>query len=122
MFTHHSQIVRALERVGDYSAPKSTSLMVLSGGSDPHADPFRSGFLSTMDERHEVIRRLRLLDSRAQQLLLLWHVANHPVTEIAKQLKMSRVHCYRVRKQALEAMLAFDATNETDERAAEGAA
>lgn len=120
MFIDHADIVRALERLRDFTAPRSVSLMTLGGGSDPHAEPFRAGFLSTMDERHEVLRRLQRLDERARLLLLLWHVEGTPVTKIAARLGISRVHCYRVRRTALDAMVdrTADAAGEHDERIA----
>ena len=105
MFVKASDVVRALERVRDSYVPRSTSFMSAARGSDPYADPFRPGFISTFEERHEVLRRLRDLDQRAQHLLLLWYVAGKPVTDIARALRVSRVHCYRIRARAIAAML-----------------
>jgi DNA-directed RNA polymerase specialized sigma24 family protein len=105
LFGQAIDVVRALERIRDYYGPRSASLMVMGGNSDPHAEPFRSGFLGTFEERHEVVRRLMGLEERERSLLMLWHVVGTPVTDIARRLGMSRVHCYRVRARALASML-----------------
>ena len=105
MFSDAHEIVRALERVRDYYDPRSTSIMTTGGASDPHAEPFRAGFISTLEERTEVVRRLGELDDRSRTLLVLWHIAGKPVTEIARTLKLSRMHCYRLRAAALNTML-----------------
>jgi DNA-directed RNA polymerase specialized sigma24 family protein len=105
LFTHPAEVVRALRRYRDCYDPQSTSLMAFGGPSDPHAEPFRAGFVSHFEERAELQRRLQELDERSQKLLILWHVAGHPVAHIARMLGVSRVHCYRLQHQALELML-----------------
>lgn len=72
---------------------------------DPSTDPFRSGFLNRMDERDELARRMRRrLDGRARLLLYLWYVADLPVSRVAGRIGVSRVHCYRLRDRALNAL------------------
>jgi DNA-directed RNA polymerase specialized sigma24 family protein len=106
MFTHSGEIVRALRRYRDCYDPASTSIMAAgSGGRDPHRDPFGRGFVAHFEERSELLRRLARLDERSRSLLVLWHVAGHPVAHIARALQISRVHCYRLEKRALEVML-----------------
>ena len=45
LFTHPAEVVRALRRYRDCYDPRSTSLMAFGGPPDPHAEPFRAGFL-----------------------------------------------------------------------------
>lgn len=78
--------------------------MQFGGASDPHGEPFRKGFISNFEERAELARRLSDLDERERRLLVLWHVEGHPVARIGRMLGISRVHCYRLQKIALEAM------------------
>lgn len=105
MFTHTGEVVRALQRYRDCYDPRTTSLMTFGGGSDPHAEPFRSGFIVNLEERAELVRRLEALEERERMLLVFWHVEGRPVTQIANALDWSRVHCYRVQRRALEKML-----------------
>ena len=105
MFVHPGDVVRALTRYRDAYDPRTTSLMAVGAGGDPHSEPFRAGFIRHFEERTELIRRLDRLEPRARALLLLWHVEGRPVTQIARMLEISRVHCYRVQRRALEAML-----------------
>jgi DNA-directed RNA polymerase specialized sigma subunit len=81
--------------------------MSFGGPSDPHGEPFRRGFISNFEERAELSRRLDDLEERDRRLLMLWHMEGHPVARIARMLGISRVHCYRVQRRALEAMLAY---------------
>lgn len=104
MFKHPKEIVRALQRYRDCYDPRTTSLMVFGGSSDPHADPFRAGFITNFEERAVLLERLAELEDRSRRLLVLWHVAGHPVAHIARMLQISRVHCYRLADAALESM------------------
>lgn len=106
MFFTSGEVIRALARFRDCYDPKSASLMLVGAhADDPHAEPFRQGFISRFDERSELVRRLSKLDERARRLLLLWHVEAVPVAQIARRLGISRVHCYRVNRRALEMMM-----------------
>lgn len=104
-FTHRLDVVRALKRMHDAYDPRTTSLMAVGGVSDPHSEPFRAGFISHFEERTEVARRLELLEPKERRLLVLWHVEGHAVTQIARKLGISRVHCYRLERKALDRML-----------------
>ena len=111
MFSTPSDIVRALRRYRDCYDPRTTSLMQFGGPSDPHSDPFRKGFIANLEERAELARRLEGLAERERKLLVLWHVEGHPVARIGRMLGISRVHCYRLQKLALEQMTARDEAN-----------
>ena len=108
LFKTRQELNRALERIDDSFPIGSRSLIVAADrrDRDPGVDPFGAGFLSALDRRIELMRLLRELDERSQRLLMRWFAEGRPVVEIARELKVSRVHCYRLRDKALDAMLA----------------
>jgi len=102
-------VVGALVRFGHSTGPRTRSVVFAGGkppGDDP--DPFLPGFLSDLDERTELTRRLKRLPDRERLLLFLWYIEGTPVTSISGTLGLSRAHCYRLRNQALRT-LASDA-------------
>jgi DNA-directed RNA polymerase specialized sigma24 family protein len=117
MFTEPADVIAALRRFRTFYDPKTSSVLLPGrGGTDHDADPFRAGFLTTIEERHEVLRRLGRLDPRARRLIVMWHVEGMPVAALARKLQLSRVHCYRINQAALEQMLdANDAAVEGEE-------
>jgi len=105
MFHSTGALVRALERSLDRLDPETSSVLKIGSGPDPHRDPFGRGFLTYFEERAELRARLARLDERSRRLLLLWYVERAPAPEIARTLGVSRVHCYRLRSQALRGLL-----------------
>jgi hypothetical protein len=98
-------VIRALARFNDPTAARSTSLMMVPrhqrrGGGDAYG--FAS--LSWIEEHAELVRRLRGLDRREREMLLLCYTEERSVAEIAELLGISRVHGYRLRRRALERM------------------
>jgi DNA-directed RNA polymerase specialized sigma subunit len=105
-FTTEQQVIEALSMLPAHYDPRTSSLLrVPKTHGDPYSVLFRPGFLASFEERAEVTKRLRLLDERARTLLVLWFVEGHPVAHIARWLGISRVHCYRLKRVALRAML-----------------
>jgi|ERR671924_1125144 DNA-directed RNA polymerase specialized sigma subunit len=100
------QVVRALKSYREYYHPKSSGILmgVISRTTDVDADPFRRGFLDSLELRTELLRRLSALDERERAVLMLWYVMDQPVHEICDSLSLSRSHCYRVRDRALANM------------------
>lgn len=107
-FSHSGDVVRALQRCRDCFDPRTTSLMIVGDVKNPHRDPFGRGFISGFEERAEVQRRLARLDDRSRALMIMWHVFGYPVAQIARKLGLSRVHCYRLERAALEIMIDHD--------------
>jgi DNA-directed RNA polymerase specialized sigma24 family protein len=106
LFETTQDIADALcKAVGFYQASSTSLMRVRRQVRRPDAGPFRAGFLTAIDERAELSRLLGSLDARSRTLLHLWFVEDQPVTGIARQLGISRVHCYRLRDKALRAML-----------------
>jgi DNA-directed RNA polymerase specialized sigma24 family protein len=106
MFRDRQHLMAALESVQNLPGPTSASVVAVGRSRrDPSGDPFHPGFLGGLEARTEVTRLLRGLDERSRRLLVLWFVQCSPVTEIARDLGISRVHCYRLRNKALDEML-----------------
>ena len=106
MFESVGQIVRALKAFRDYYDPKSSSVLYFSKKTtDVDADPFRRGFLDSVDLRSELLRRLSALDERERAVLMLWYVLDRPVRAVCETLSLSRSHCYRLRDAALAQMV-----------------
>ena len=99
-----AQIIRALAHTRQAVDPRTGSIIFLSGAKSGNKDPFSGAFLAGIEERSELVRRLRLIEPRERLLLFLWYVEGLPVTTIAERLGISRVHCYRLRKRAFEQM------------------
>lgn len=103
-----AEIIRALARTRHAVDPRTGSIIFVSGAKSGNKDPFGGVFLAGIEERSELVRRLRLIEPRDRKLLFLWYVEGLPVTTIAKRLGISRVHCYRLRKRALQQMTTPD--------------
>jgi len=99
-------VVYSLRRYRDVFDPKTTSLILVSRQSfDRSQGPFRAGFLGRLDEREELRRRMTdRLALRERELLFLWYVVELPPGEVARRIKVSRVHAYRLRNEALSAL------------------
>ena len=106
MFETPLSVAVALRRYGDLFDPRTGSVIgVPRNAWDPAGDPFRAGFLGGVEERAELVRRMMSrLQPRERLLLVLWYVSDQQATVIARQLQVSRVHCYRLRDKALRAL------------------
>jgi hypothetical protein len=106
LFATAGEFIAALRRVPECYDPRTSSMLVTRRGRGGlNAEPFHAGFVTRFEERAEVIRLLHFIDSRSRRLLVLWFVEGEPVTRIARRLHISRVHCYRLKDQALRTML-----------------
>ncbi|MHB8510951.1 MAG: sigma factor-like helix-turn-helix DNA-binding protein [Actinomycetota bacterium] len=109
MFDTVNGVVTALKTFKDFYGPKSSSIMTPGHGSiDIDSDPFRRGFLTALESRTELLKRLASLDERERAVVTLWYVADLPVREICDRLELSRSHLYRIRDRALKAMAGSD--------------
>jgi DNA-directed RNA polymerase specialized sigma24 family protein len=106
MFETPLAVAVALRRYGELFDPRTGSVIGVSrGGRHWSGDPFQPGFLGAVEERTELARRMTArLQPRERLLLVLWYVSDMPPTLIARQLEVSRVHCYRLRDKALRAL------------------
>lgn len=101
------EVIAALKRYREAFDPKTTSIiMCRKDGFDPLVEPFRAGFLSRIEEREELQRRMRMaLTERERTLLWLWYIVDLPICRIAREVDISRRHCYRLRDKALSSLV-----------------
>ena len=106
LFATPAGVIFMLRRYRDVFDPKTTSLLLVSRqGFDPSQGPFRAGFVSRLDEREELRRRMTdRLAERERKLLFLWYVMELRPGDVARRIRVSRVHCYRLRQAALSAL------------------
>ncbi len=102
------EIKRAIRRARDFYDPVTGSIVVLAElpGKGTHSqEPFRRGFLDTLDERHEIIRRLWKLQERERRALIMWYLETRTKQDIAERLGISRMHVYRVCGRAIDKII-----------------
>lgn len=105
MFDARSEVIRALVRYADVFDPNTCSVILVGRAAKSFGrDPFRGGFIARIEERAELVRRLRRLHPRKRTVLCLWYMTSRTAVEIAKHVGVSRMHCYRLRNQALAEM------------------
>lgn len=99
----------ALKRYRDVFDPTTTSVILVSSNQfDPTRGVFR-GLEGRLEEREELRRRmLERIAPRERKLLFLWYVADLRPAGVARALGISRMHCYRLRKVALDALSDLD--------------
>jgi hypothetical protein len=106
LFATPAGVISMLRRYRDVFDPRTTSLLLVSRqGFDPSQGPFRAGFLSRLDEREELRQRMTdRLAERERKLLFLWYVVELRPCDVARTIRVSRVHAYRLRNDALAAL------------------
>lgn len=105
MLTTTGEVVGALKAFGDFYHPKTNSILIASGSPrDPHGDPFRRGFIDSLEIRTELLRRLATLEERDRNLVMLWYVSEVPVRDLCARMGVSRATLYRLRDRALQQM------------------
>ena len=102
LFRGRSEVVRALSRMYDRVETKSGSIVFVGRSTKRGGSPPGYGLLNDVEERARLVRGLQVLPERDRLLLFLWYVEEWPVVRIAEYLKLSRVHCYRLRDRALD--------------------
>ena len=79
-------VINTLKTLNDYYYLKSNFIIYPKSNKSDIRDrePFRSGFLSSIDERKELIRRLDKLNKREKTILLLFYTFVKPMDYIAE--------------------------------------
>jgi hypothetical protein len=97
-----NQVIWALLTYTDWWQPNTASIYQVGGRRGSYAsDGIRAGLLDTMSVRDELCRRMVDLDDRSRELLYLWYLKQLPANEIARELKIGRRHCFRLRAEAV---------------------
>lgn len=104
------EIVNILITLNDYYSISSNYLINCKKSNKQIRDkePFYNGFLSEIEKREEVVKRLNLLESREREVLLLYYTFGKEMNYIANHFNLSIRQCYRIKKQALYNLLNID--------------
>lgn len=103
MLSSPRDVVRCLVTYVDWWQPATSSILQVGAarrGGD-RSDGMRAGVIDTLDERSELRRRVDRLEERERKLLFLWYVTETPVVEIAREVGVSRRHCFRLRSRTI---------------------
>jgi DNA-directed RNA polymerase specialized sigma subunit len=97
------EVVRSLITYSDWWQPATGSVLQVAGArrDSDFGDGLRTGLVETLDERRELCRRVGQLSDRDRKLLVLWYVVQLPAQDIARTLRISRRHCFRLRASAI---------------------
>ena len=104
MFASTDEVIRALLTYTDWWQPSTGSILQVGNARrDANAgDGLRAGLVETIDGRTELCRRMERLSERERQVLFLWYVRQLAAHEIAKELRISRRQCFRLRSKAVD--------------------
>lgn len=104
MFASTDDVIRALLTYTDWWQPSTGSILQVGNARrDANAgDGLRSGLVETIDGRTELCRRMELLTERERHVLFLWYVRQLAAHDIARELRISRRQCFRLRSKAVD--------------------
>ena len=104
MLNSYEEIINTLKTLNDYYYLRSNFIVChKSSKLDIRSrEPFRQGFLSSIEKRSELLKRLNKLDKREKTILLLFYTFSKPINYIGHALRLSCRHCYRIKKKALQ--------------------
>jgi hypothetical protein len=107
VFASVPEVVRALVTFTDWWQPLTSSVLQVGGArrASGFGDGIRDGLFDTIGERSELSRRVKELDERDRRILFLWYLGELPAHEVAKEVGISRRHCFRRRAAALRALV-----------------
>lgn len=119
MLTSVSDVVRCLTTYTDWWQPSSSSVLLVGAArrSNEAGDGLSPGVLDTLDERTELIRRVVHIDERDRRILVLWYVAQAPVSTIAQHVGISSRQVFRRRARAVRRIVELGETEEDAEAA-----
>lgn len=106
MLDSYEEVVRALLTYTDWWQPVTSSVYKVGGGRRGYiGDGIPPGLLHTLSERDELCRRMRELPERDRRVLYLWYLRQLSAIDIARELKISRRQCFRVRSSAVRRLV-----------------
>ncbi len=110
MFAAVPDVVWALVTYTDWWQPRTGSVIAVAGArrASGFDDGIRDGLLDTLDQRIELCRRMATLEERERRILYLWYVRELAAHEIAREVRISRRHCFRLKAAALRALVDQD--------------
>ena len=84
-----------------FLASPGTTTGVVDGRRGRPRTPIEPVPVSLLARRERVLAALRALEPRERLVLFRWFIEDRPPSEIARELGVSRTHCYRIRDRAL---------------------
>ena len=105
MLTTHEDVIRALLRYTDWWQPSTSSIYRVGGRRGYASDGIRAGLLDTLSDRDELCRRMAMLGERDRRVLYLWYLRQLSAQDIARELKISRRQCFRLRSAAVNTLV-----------------
>lgn len=102
----HQSVVLALLTYTDWYQPSTASVMQVGGRrTRGGSDGLPPALLGMFDVRAELRSRMRSLSERERGVLVLWYVRQLSVDDIARELGISRRHCFRLRSRAISRLV-----------------
>ena len=91
----------ALLTYTDWYQPSTASVLSVGRRVRGGSDGLPAALLGAFDVREELRRRMQRLTDRERTILFLWYIRQLPADEIARVVRISRRHCFRVRARAI---------------------
>src|SRR5436305_9734495 len=103
MLSSKREVVRALITYTDWWHPLGASIIqvVPARRQSGPSDGIPPGLLENLDERTELRFRMQLIKEPDRHVLFLWFVKQLPVSDIAREMRISRRQCFRRKARAL---------------------
>jgi len=116
MLETYPAVERALQCFTDPYQPRTGSITTVpQGRAGADRFPFGPALLDRLDERTELRARIAYLDHEARVVLARWYLEGARPETIARDLRRSTRHIYRVRTRAVEAIVAMGRADEFDD-------
>ena len=106
-------VERALRCYADPYQPHTSSITTIpqtKAGGDRF--PFHESLLDNLEERAELRARMAWLDHEAKVVIARWYLEGARPEVIARELRRSVRHVYRVRSRAVESLAAMGREDE----------
>ena len=109
MFGTPGEVINTLKTLNDYYYLKSNFIIYPKSNKSDIRDrePFRPGFLRSIEKRSELLKRLNKLNKNEKTILLLFCTFCKPITYIEHALCLSCRQCYRIKKKALQNIISM---------------
>jgi len=110
MLDSREEVINTLKSLNDFYYIKSNFIIhpKLSSLKMKGKEPFRRGFIDSIDIRKELINRLIRLPEKEKITLLLFYTFGKSVKQISEVLHLSCRQFYRIKKNALEKIVNFE--------------
>ena len=116
MLDSFGAVEEALRCFADPYQPRTSWITTIPRGrAGADRFPFGPALLDRLEERTELRARMAWLDQEAKVVLARWYLEGARPETIAKDLRRSVRHIYRVRARAVEQIVAMGRADEFDD-------